>query len=198
MKIRISSWMVVIATASLAMPMTACSSDGNEVNNMPEAGRQQTEAKLCAYAVMPTGTRKATGRRESGNGADGADGAFFTDDDIEWFDVNTRELRFRGTSTTPNGRLQLLGNIDFYLDGEFLFEGGATYVGLICSQVFLDLVLCHGRIEDGQVINDCYYLQDCYPPQFIDDETVKTNRINRAAQWEKFTKYLDSKGKLRK
>ena len=112
-KIRNSIWTVAIATASLTMPMTACSSDDrsdevrlqgkNEVNNMPEAERQQTETKLC-----------------------------------------------------------------------------------------------QGRIEDGQVINDCYYLQDCYPPQFIDDETVKANRIRRAAQWEKFTKYLESKGKLRK
>ena len=134
---------------------------------------------------MPTETRDA-------------DAALFTDENIEWFDVNTRELRFRDTPTMPNGMLQLLGGIDFYLDGEFLFEGGATYVDLICSQVFLDLVLCQGRIEDGQVINDCYYLQDCYPSQFIDDETVKTNRIRRAAQWEKFTKYLDSKGKLKK
>ena len=184
-KIRNCIWTVAIAIASLAMSMTACSSDDNEVNNIPEAERQQTEAGLCAYAVMPTETR-------------GSDGALFTDDDIEWFDVNTRELRFRDTPTTPNGRLQLLGPIDFFLDGEFLFEGGATYVGLICSQVFLDLVLCQGRIEDGQVINDCYYLQDCYPPQFIDDETVKANRIRRAAQWEKFTKYLESKGKLRK
>ena len=183
-KIRNSIWTVAIATASLTMPMTACSSDDNEVNNMPEAERQ-TEAGLCAYSVMPTETRNATG-------------ALFTDDDIEWFDVNTREIRFRDTPTTPNGRLQLLSGIDFYLDGEFLFEGGATYVGLICSQTFLDLVLCQGRIEDGQVINDCYYLQDCYPPQFIDDETVKTNLIRRAAQWEKFTKYLESKGKLRK
>ena len=194
-KIRSSIWTVAIATASLAMSMTACSSDDNEVNNMPEIEWQQTEAKLCAYAVMPTETRKATGRRDSGNGADGA---LFTDDDIEWFDVNTRELRFRDTPTTLNGRLQLLGGIDFYLDGEFLFEGGATYVSLICSQVFLDLVLCQGRIEGGQVINDCYYLQDCYPPQFIDHETVKANRIRRAVQWEKFTKYLESKGKLRK
>ena len=184
-KIRNSIWTVAIAIASLAMPMTACSSDNDEVNDTQGAERQQTEAGLCAYAVLPTETR-------------GSDGALFTDDDIEWFDVNTRELRFRDTPTTPNGRLQLLGPIDFFLDGEFLFEGGATYVGLICSQVFLDLVLCQGRIEGGQVINDCYYLQDCYPPQFIDDETVKANRIRRAAQWEKFTKYLESKGKLRK
>ena len=183
-KIRISIWTVAIATASLAMSLMACSDD-NGVDNMPVEERQQAEAELCAYAVLPTRTR-------------GSDGALFTDDDIEWFDVNTREIRFRDTSTMLNGRLQLLSGIDFYLGGEYLFSGGATYVGLIYSQVFLDLVLCQGRIEDGQVINDCYYLHDCYPQPFIDDETVKTNRISRVAQWEKFTKYLESKGKLRK
>ena len=30
------------------------------------------------------------------------------------------------------------------------------------------------------------------------DEQVKTNRAKRAAQWETFTKYLESKGKLKK
>ena len=44
-KIKNSIWTVAIATASLAMSMTACSSDDNEVNNMPEA-KQQTETKL--------------------------------------------------------------------------------------------------------------------------------------------------------
>ena len=135
-KIKNSIWTVAIATASLAMSMTACSSDDNEVNNMPEA-KQQTETKLCAYAVMPTETRDA-------------DGALFTDENIEWFDVNTRELRFRDTPTMPNGMLQLLGGIDFYLDGEFLFEGGATYVDLICSQVFLDLCSVRGVSKMGK------------------------------------------------
>ena len=93
-KIKNSIWTVAIATASLAMSMTACSSDDNEVNNMPEA-KQQTETKLCAYAVMPTETRDA-------------DGALFTDEDIEWFDVNTREIRFRDMPTTPNRRHRLL------------------------------------------------------------------------------------------
>lgn len=183
-EIKISIWTVAIAIASIAMPLTACSSEDNEVNNMPEE-EQQTASRLCAYVVMPTQTRAS-------------DGALFTDDDIEWFDVNTRELRFRDSPTTPNGRLQLLGPVDFFLDGEFLFEGGATYVGLICSQVFLDLVLCQGRIDEGRVIDDCYYLQDCYPLECAGDEEVKNNRIRRSEQWEKFTKFLESKGKLRK
>jgi hypothetical protein len=54
---------------------------------------------------------------------------------------------------------------------------------------------------DGEVIDDGhYYLYDCYPntPQFLNDELVKANRAKRAEQWETFTKYLESKGKLRR
>jgi hypothetical protein len=46
---------------------------------------------------------------------------------------------------------------------------------------------------------DGYYLYDCYPLQiFINDERVQANIKKNAAQWETFTKYLESKGKLRK
>ena len=63
--------------------------------------------------------------------------------------------------------------------------------------MFDDLVLCCGKI-DGEVIDDGhYYLYDCYPTQFINDERVQANIQKRAPQWETFTKYLDSKGKLK-
>ena len=39
---------------------------------------------------------------------------------------------------------------------------------------------------------------DCYPLQFIDTDEVKANIKKRAGQWETFTNYLESKGKLRK
>jgi len=52
---------------------------------------------------------------------------------------------------------------------------------------------------DSEVSHDGnYYLYDCYPLQFIDTDTVKANREKNAAQWETFTKYLESKGKLKK
>ena len=93
--------------------------------------------------------------------------------------------------------IPLLTKIDFYLGGEHLFSGGATCVGLICSQMFDDLVLCCGKI-DGEVIDDGrYYLYDCYPLQFIDTDEVKANRLRRASQWETFLKYMESKGKLK-
>ena len=43
-----------------------------------------------------------------------------------------------------------------------------------------------------------YYLQDCYPLQFIDTDEVKANIKKNEGQWELFTYYLENKGKLRK
>ena len=48
-------------------------------------------------------------------------------------------------------------------------------------------------IDDGR-----YYLYDCYPTQFADDERVQANRLRRAPQWETFLKYLEGRGKLRR
>ena len=46
--------------------------------------------------------------------------------------------------------------------------------------------------------NPRYYLHDCYPTQFINDERTQANNKKNAVQWETFTKYLESKGKLKK
>ena len=74
----------------------------------------------------------------------------------------------------------------------------SSFVGLWDSRVFDNLVLCYGKM-DSEVSNDGnYYLYDCYPLQFIDTDAVKANREKNAAQWETFTKYLESKGKLKK
>ena len=184
-QIRNSFWMVAIATAN--MTMTACSLDGNEPEK-PFTTCPVSESTLYACGISQNGTRGVT---EAAN-------VVFTDDDIEWFDLNTRELRFRDTMEPLREEIPLLTGIDFYLGGEYLFSGGATCVGLICNQMFDDLVLCCGRI-DGEVIDDGhYYLYDCYPLQFIDTDAVKVNREKNAAQWETFMSYLESKGKLRK
>lgn len=150
----------------------------------------QEETRLFArgYCTLPTGL------------SEGDVYEVFTEDDIEWFDVNTRELRFHAMEEPLYEKLRLLSGVEFRLGDQKLFSG-STFVGLICSQVFNDLVLCCGKIEDGEVIDsNRYYLYDCYPntPQFLNDEQVKTNRAKRATQWETFTKYLESKGKLKK
>ena len=176
------AWMMAIAIASTMM--TACSLDGNE----PE--KPSTICPVAGSTLYACGIGQPETRSDSG--------ILFTEDDILWFDVNTREIRFRDTMEPLREKIPLFAGVDFYIGGEYLFSGGATFVGLICSQMFDNLVLCCGKI-DGEVIDDGhYYLYDCYPLQFIDTDAVKANIAKRAAHWELFTKYLESKGKLRK
>ncbi len=177
------TWMLAIAIAGVTI--TACSSNDNE-----------TEKPFTTDPVENTLYACGVGQPEVRSVAD-AQNMLFTEDDIEWFNVTTRELHFRDTMESLREKIPFLAGIDFYLGGEYLFSGGATFVGLICSQVFNDLVLCCGKIDDGVVDDGHYYLYDCYPPQFSNDERVKANRAKRAERWETFTRYLDSKGKLK-
>ena len=179
------AWTMAIAIAGTMM--TACSLDGYEPEK-PFTTCPVENTKLYAFGIGQPGTRSTAY----------AEKALFTDDDIEWFDPDTRELRFRNTMEPLREEIPLLADIDFYLGGEHLFSGGATCVGLICSQMFDDLVLCCGKIDGGVIDDGHYYLYDCYPTQFIDDDRVKANRELRAPQWETFLKYLEIKGKLKK
>ena len=183
--IKNSIWTVAIAIA--CMSMTACGSD-DEVTEKPFTTDPVKSATLYAYGISSSGTRSIEDTHN----------ALFTEDDILWFDVNTREIRFRDTMEPLREKIPLLAGVDFYIGGEHLFTGGATHVSLIWSQMFDDLVLCCGKI-DSEVIDDGhYYLYDCYPLQFIDTDAVKANIQKNAVHWELFTKYLESKGKLRK
>ena len=55
-----------------------------------------------------------------------------------------------------------------------------------------------GRILKLFTMQPRKFSPDCYPLQFIDTDEVKANIKKRAGQWETFTNYLESKGKLRK
>ena len=177
----------IMAIAIASTIMTACSLDSYEPEK-PFTTCPVENARLYACGISPSETRTAGD----------AQNMLFTEKDIEWFDPVTRELRFRDMEEPLYEKLRLLSGVEFRLGDQTLFSG-STFVGLICSQVFNDLVLCCGKIEDGRVIDsNRYYLYDCYPPQFIDTDKVKANRELRAPQWEAFLKYLESKGKLRK
>ena len=178
------AWMMAIAIASTTV--TACSLDGYEPEK-PFTTCPPSKATLYAYGISQSGTRFG----------DNASNILFTEDDIEWFDVNTRELRFHNMKEPLCKKLRLLSGVEFRLGDQTLFAG-STFVGLICSEFFDDLVLCCGKIDGGVVDDGHYYLYDCYPPQFIDTDEVKANIEKRAPQWKTFTKYLESKGKLRK
>jgi hypothetical protein len=72
----------------------------------------------------------------------------------------------------------------------------SSFVGDWDSRTFTDLVLHYDVITDPG--HGHYYLHDCYPLQFIDTDEVKANIKKNEGQWELFTYYLESKGKLRK
>ena len=186
-QLNLLAWMMVIAMTS--MTMTACSSDDTEAEQ-PFTTDPVEKSTLYACGISESETRSDLD----------AQNVLFTEDDIEWFNVTTREIKFKNFAEPLYKRMMPFHEIEFRLGDQTLFSG-STFVGLICSQVFNDLVLCCGKIEDGEVIDsNRYYLYDCYPntPQFLNDEQVKANRAKRAAQWETFTKYLESKGKLKK
>ena len=180
------AWMM--ATAIAGMTMTACSSDDYEPAK-PFTTDPVELNKLYAYGIDPSATKLA----EEGYKV------LFTEDDIEWFDLKTREIRFKDDVNKDEPlykRLQPFNKIGIQLSDYFLFEI-SSFVGLWDSRIFYDLVLCYGKME-GEVQNyGKYYLYDCYPIQFINDEQVQANIKKNAAQWQAFIKFLDSKGKLR-
>lgn len=184
--IKAIAWMMATAIASVIM--TACSSDDYEPAK-PFTTDPVGLNKLYAYGIDQFVT----------NSAEEGYKVLFTEDDIEWFDLNTREIRFKDEVNNDEPlykRLQPFNKIGIQLSDHFLFEV-SSFVGLWDSRIFYDLVLCYGKME-GEVLNDGkYYLYDCYPIQFINDEQVQANIKKNAAQWQAFITFLERKGKLR-
>ena len=188
-KIKNSIWMVAIAIGSFAMLLTACSSDDIEVNSELD-GKENVEqsSALAAYAIDSQGTRSG-GEVKT---------AVFTDEDIEWFDLNTRELRFGIDSEAIYNRLESLDRIEFRLGDDVLFQVD-NIVNPTFSRPYFDLVLYYDWTwENDEKVGVGYYLYDCYPQQFVDEELTKNNRNKRVEQWKAFTDFLESKGKLKK
>ena len=188
-KIKNSIWMVAIAIGSFAMSLTACSSDDIEVNS-ELGGKENVEQStaLAAYAIDSQGTRSG-GEVKT---------AVFTDEDIEWFDLNTRELRFGIDSEAIHKQLESLDRIEFRLGDDVLFQVD-NLVNPTFSRPYFDLVLYYDWTwENDEKVGVGYYLYDCYPQQFVDEELTKNNRNKRVEQWKAFTDFLESKGKLKK
>jgi hypothetical protein len=177
------------------MSLASCGDDNNVMSSPDDnvADVQGVDKKLSKSGLVARGFSTLPTDEEEGGVNE-----VFTDDDILWFDVNTREIRFRDMDVSVKERCKMLTGIEFRLGDKTLFDG-STVVSLICSQIFDDLVLCCGNINNsGDVDMDSYYLLDCYPPQFVNDERVVANREKRAKEWQVFVEYLDAKGKLRK
>lgn len=179
----------IVAIAMTSMAMTACSLDGYEPEKpFTVCPSEQTKFFACEANDADAVSRSVTASADT----------LFTEDDILWFNLSTREIRFRDMPEPLNKKLaKNYGKpLEFHLGENVLFTV-STYVSLWDSRVFTDLVLCYGNQESIEF--DGYYLYDCYPLQwFINDERVQANIQKNATQWETFTKYLESKGKLRK
>ena len=173
-----------MAIAIASTMTTACSRDGNEPEK-PFVTCPAHDASLYACGISESETRSTSDEQN----------VLFTDNDIEWFNVNTREIKFRDMDEPLYKRLQPYREIKFCLGDNDLFVV-SSFVSDLHSMVFTDLVLHYDVITDPK--RGHYYLHDCYPPQFIDTDEVKANIQKNAAQWELFTYYLESIGKLRK
>jgi hypothetical protein len=175
----------MMAITIAGMTMTACSLNGNE----PEAPiliiDPVENAPLYACGISQSGTRSISDAQD----------ILFTEGDIEWFNVTTREIKFRELDEPLYKRMQPFHEIEFHLGDDALFVV-SSFVGDWDSRIFTNLVLHYDVITDPN--QGHYYLQDCYPLQFADTDEVKANREKNAEQWELFIHYLDNKGKLKK
>ena len=183
-------WTMAIAIAS--MTMTACSSDANETEK-PLTTDPVESSMLYATGVGPSETHSAADAQHY----------LFTDDDIEWFNVTTREIKFfdkqsggaerKDTDEPLYKRMEPFHEIEFHLGHNALFVV-SSFVGDWDSRTFFNLVLFYDGTDPQQ---EHYYLEDCYPLQFIDNDEVKANIKKNEKQWKLFTDYLESKGKLK-
>ena len=169
-----------------AFSLASCSSNDSE---------QDKPFTVCPEEQIKFFVCEASGETR---GATAVIDTLFTEDDIEWFNVSTREIRFKKQDEQLYTKLMKNYNkekLEFHLGENLLFEV-SRFVSDIDSRVFTDLVL-HYSVIGADADNPRYYLHDCYPAQFIDDERTQANIKKNAVQWETFTKYLDGKGKLR-
>ena len=170
-----------------AFSLASCSSNDSE-QEKPFTVCPEEQIKF--YACETSGeTRGATAVIDT----------LFTEDDIEWFNVSTREIRFKKQGELLYMKLKKnyhKEGLEFRLGENVLFEV-SRFVSDLDSRIFYDLVLHYSTIGEDED-NPRYYLHDCYPAQFINDERTQANIKKNAVQWETFTKYLESTGKLRK
>ena len=177
-------WRNILVMTAAMLSLASCSSNDND---------QEKPFTVCPEELVKFFACEMNSKTR-GTAID----TLFTEDDIEWFNVSTREIRFKKQDEQLYTKLMKNYNkekLEFHLGEDVLFEV-SRFVSDIDSRVFTDLVLHYSTIgEDAD--NPRYYLHDCYPAQFISDERTQANIKKNAVQWETFTKYLEGKGKLR-
>ncbi len=172
-----------------AISIASCSNDSEQEKPFTTDPVEQTKFFVCEASAETRGATIDT---------------LFTEDDIEWFNVSTREIRFKKQDEQLLNKLMAnydKEKLEFHLGENVLFEV-SRFVSDFDSRVFFDLVLYYSTIGDFSQDSGIphYYLLDCYPQlsSFINDERTQANVKKNALQWEAFTKYLEGKGKLKK
>lgn len=195
--INTTAFAIAMAIAGSALNSCSLPDNNNDETDAPFTTCPTVErpSLVCnGFNVMPTANVDGSGVATS----EDDDNVIFTENDICYFDVNTRELKFFGEMDSLYKKIGVLAGIEFHLGDKALFSGSCTSASLICSQIFDDIVLCYGDIDDDGSVRNGYYLLDCYPSWYSDSDVVKANRAKHAGEWATFIEYLDSKGKLRK
>ena len=180
-------WRNILVMSAVMLSLASCS--GND-NDQEKPFTVCPEEQIRFYACEKSGeTRGETATIDT----------LFTEDDIEWFNISTREIRFKKQGEQLYMKLKKnyhKEGLEFRLGENVLFEV-SSFVSDIDSRIFYNLVLHYSTIGEDEG-NPRYYLHDCYPAQFINDERTQANIKKNAMQWETFTMYLESKGKLKK
>ncbi len=178
-------WRNILVMTAAMLSLASCSSNDSEQEKpFTVCPEEQIKFFACEKSSETRGTAIDT---------------LFTEDDIEWFNVSTREIRFKKQGELLYMKLKKnyhKEGLEFRLGENVLFEV-SRFVSDLDSRIFYNLVLHYSTIGEDED-NPRYYLHDCYPAQFINDERTQANIKKNALQWETFTKYLESKGKLRK
>ena len=150
-------------------------------------------AMLAAFSFTSCSSDNEQGKPYT---TDPVEDAVFTEADIEWFNPTTREVKFYAQEESLSQRLRKTdGELEFRLDNDVVLKV-SRFVGDWDSRTFKDLVLHYDVISNSE--RGHFYLQDCYPLQFMNDEQVQANIKLNAKQWDAFIKYLEKIGKIKK
>ena len=125
-----------------------------------------------------------------------------TEDDIEWFNIDTREIKIRNEKESLWKKLAILeleneeGKLIFSIGKDTLFEVN-RFVSNWDNQVFTDLVLHYSTVTEVDE-KPHYYLHDYYPLQLNNDSRVQANIKKNAPRWESFINYFEGLGKIKR
>ena len=151
---------------------------------------------FAMLAAFPLASCSSYNEPEKPYTTDPLENAVFTESDIEWFNPTTREVKFYAQEELLIQRLRKTdGELEFRLGNNVVLKV-SRFVGDWDSRIFKDLVLHYDVISNSE--QGHFYLQDCYPLQFINDEQVQANIKLNAKQWKAFVNYLESIGKIKK